>query len=153
MADSTRDETRQRWIATVAVGYTPAGKRIVKRASGRTKTAARNKLREIIKDYEDGLTLARNGATVAQAANDWLTYGLTGRDPKTIETRRILADQHVIPALGARKLQQLSADDVDRWLAEKSQTLSTRTLYDIRSTLSRSLELDPLRRTLTVWGQ
>ncbi|MEV1244215.1 hypothetical protein [Nonomuraea sp. NPDC049750] len=33
-----RDETRQRWIASVRVGYTPAGKRIVKKASGKTKT-------------------------------------------------------------------------------------------------------------------
>jgi hypothetical protein len=63
---------------------------------------------------------------------DWLTFGLNGRDPSTIETRRILAEGHVIPALGARKLRDLSAEDVDRWLAEKSKTLSTRTLRDIR---------------------
>ncbi|WP_329427200.1 hypothetical protein OG339_43735 [Streptosporangium sp. NBC_01495] len=32
------DETRERWIASVTVGYTPAGKRIVKKADGKTKT-------------------------------------------------------------------------------------------------------------------
>ena len=41
------DETRQRWVASLTVGYTPAGKRIVKRGSGRTKTEAQRKLREM----------------------------------------------------------------------------------------------------------
>jgi hypothetical protein len=34
----------------------------------------------------------------------------------------------VIPALGGRKFSELSAEDVDRWLAEKAQTLSTSTV-------------------------
>lgn len=73
------DEARQRWIATITVGYTPAGKRIVRKASGKTKTEAHTKLREKIRDYEDGLTAAQTGYTVAQAVEDWLTYGLNGR--------------------------------------------------------------------------
>jgi hypothetical protein len=32
------DEHRQRWIATASLGYRSDGKRIIKRASGRTKT-------------------------------------------------------------------------------------------------------------------
>jgi len=35
------DERRQRWIVSFTVGYTPAGKRIVRKAAGRTKTEAR----------------------------------------------------------------------------------------------------------------
>ena len=42
--------------------------------------------------------------------------------------RTILARTHVIPALGARKLAQLSAEEVDEWLATKAKTLSTDTL-------------------------
>jgi integrase len=123
----------------VTVGYTPAGKRIVKRGSGRTKTAAKNKLKEIVRDHEDGVASSPHSYTVAQAVTDWLTYGLGGRDGSTVETRRILAEQHVIPALGARKLRELSAEDVDRWLADKAQTLSTRTLQDVRSILRRAV--------------
>ncbi len=115
------DATRGRWIATLTLGYSPAGKRVVKRGSGRTKTEAKNKLKEIIRDYDDGLPSAPHAYTVAQAVNDWLDYGLSGRNPNTVETRRILAHQHVIPALGARKLCELSAEDVDRWLAEKAR--------------------------------
>ena len=43
-------------VASVTVGYAPSGKRIVKRGRGRTKTEAQRKLREIIRDYEDGQT-------------------------------------------------------------------------------------------------
>ena len=38
-------ESRQRWIATAQLGFQPDGKRIVKTATGRTKTEAKNKLR------------------------------------------------------------------------------------------------------------
>jgi uncharacterized membrane protein len=60
--------------------------------------------------------------------NDWLAYGLAGRDPGTVENCTILSQNHVIPALGARKLRDLSAEDIDRWLAAKAKTLSTLTL-------------------------
>jgi integrase len=56
-----------------------------------------------------------------------------------VETRKILARQHVIPDLGSRKLTELSAEDVDRWLADKARTLSTRTLRDIKSILRRAV--------------
>jgi integrase len=121
------------------VGYTPAGKRIVKTASGKTKTAAKDALKIIIRDYEDGLAIAPHDYTVAMAVTDWLTYGLNGRDPQTVTTVTILANVHVIPGLGARKLRELSADDVDKWLAEKAKSLSTRTLRDIRSILRRAI--------------
>jgi len=133
------DETRQRWVASLTVGYTPAGKRIVKRGRGRTKTEAQRKLREIIRDYEDGQIIGGHGYTVAQAVREWLEFGLSGRDEDTIKKCTILANTHVIPALGARKLRDLSADDVDRWLADKAGTLSTRTLREVFSVLKRAI--------------
>ncbi|MFG2181076.1 tyrosine recombinase XerC [Streptomyces abikoensis] len=133
------DDRRQRWIATASLGYDPSGKRIVKRASGRTKTAAKTKLKEVLRDYEDGLAIAPTGYTVKDAVTDWLKYGLAGRDETTVTTNTILCNTHVIPALGARKLRDLSADDVDKWLADKSKVLSTRSLEAIRSCLNRAV--------------
>ncbi|MGC2003711.1 tyrosine-type recombinase/integrase [Trebonia sp.] len=80
-----------------------------------------------------------HGYTVAQAVRDWLEFGLPGRDEDTIAKCTILANSHIIPALGARKLRELSADDVDRWLADKAQTLSTNTLANLHSILKRSV--------------
>ncbi|MCI2239539.1 site-specific integrase [Paenibacillus sp. TRM 82003] len=134
------DEKRQRWIATASLGFTPAGKRIVKRGSGKTKTEARTKLKEVLRDHDDGLTIAPTNYTVAQAVEDWLTYGLHGRSETTVVTNQILARTHVIPELGARKLRDLNAEDVDRWLARKAETLSTRTLQGIHSCLNRAVK-------------
>ncbi|MFD9880095.1 tyrosine recombinase XerC [Streptomyces alboflavus] len=134
------DDKRQRWIATASLGYNPSGKRIVKRASGMTKTAAKAKLKEVLRDYEDGLAIAPTGYTVKDAVNDWLKYGLPGRDQSTVTTNTILCNTHVIPALGARKLRDLSADDVDKWLADEARVLSTRTLESIRSCLNRAVK-------------
>jgi integrase len=133
------DDRRQRWIASLTVGYTPSGKRIVKRGSGRTKTEAQRKLREIIHDYEDGQVTSSSGYTVAQAVRDWLQFGMSGRRESTITKCTTMANSHVIPALGSRKLRELTADDVDRWLASKARTLSTDTLRILHSILRRSI--------------
>ena len=65
MAASHGDSARQRWVASITVGYTASGQRIFKRARGRTKTEAQRKLKEIIRDYEDGLVIGGYGYTVA----------------------------------------------------------------------------------------
>ncbi|MGC9670857.1 site-specific integrase [Planosporangium sp. 12N6] len=133
------DEARQRWIASVTVGYTPAGKRIVRRGSGKTKTEARDKLKEVLRDHEDGLVIAPQSFTVADAVTDWLTYGLNGRAKGTVDKCTHLCRSHIIPAIGARKLRELSATDVDRWLADKAEILSTRTLRELYACLNRSV--------------
>lgn len=101
------DESRQRWIATVTVGYDGRGKRIVRKASGRTKTEAKTRLRELVHDREDGLT--RAGYTVGDAVEDWLAYGLGRQGPSTVEKYRNLCATHIIPLLGRRKLRDLRA--------------------------------------------
>ncbi|BCJ55092.1 integrase [Actinoplanes sp. NBRC 14428] len=130
------DEARQRWIASVTVGYTPAGKRIVRKASGKTKTEAHAALRTKIREYEDGLSLAQTGYTVAQAVEDWLAYGLTGRGVSTVEKNRYLC-KHIIAGLGARKLRDLTATDVDRWLVQLAKNLSTSTVQRVYECLNR----------------
>src|SRR3569833_1558824 len=133
------DDQRKRWIASVTIGYTPAGKRIVRKASDRPKTKALAKLREKARDRDDGLPIEPGHYTVADAVRNWLEFGLTGREASTVENKRILADKHVIPELGARKLRELSADDVEQWLARKAKQVSTRTLQELRSILKRSV--------------
>ncbi|MFI9559322.1 tyrosine recombinase XerC [Nonomuraea endophytica] len=134
------DEKRQRWIASLTIGYTPAGKRIVKKGSGKTKTEAKNKLKEVLRDHEDGLLTAPGNHTVEVAVRDWLAHGLGKLTPRTQQLYAGLCHAHIIPALGKRKLAELSADDVDAWLASKAKTLSTRTLQIIRACLNRSIK-------------
>ena len=133
------DSKRRRWIATVTVGYSPAGKRIVRKASDKTKSGALAKLKENMRDHADGLAIAPHKYTVADAVENWLEFGLASRGPSTVAKYRILAATHIIPEIGARKLRELSADDVDHWLAREAQTLSTDTLRQVRSILKRAV--------------
>ena len=131
------DEKRQRFIAEVTIGYTPAGKRIFRRGSGKTKTEARAKLKEVMRDRDDDLNVTDPNFTVAHAATDWLQYGLNGRAQSTRKSYRILVETHIVASLGARKIRQLTAHDVDKWLVQESKTLSTRTVRLLHSLLSR----------------
>jgi integrase len=133
------DERRQRFIAEVTVGYSPAGKRIVRRGSGRTKTEARQKLKAVLRDLDDGLTVEPRNVTVTDVVEDWLAFGLAGRAPSTVAKCTTLCRTHVIPALGARKLRELSASDVDRWLAAKAGELSTSTVQNLHNYLNRAV--------------
>ena len=106
--------------------------------SGRTKTGAKTKLREAQRARDDGLPAGRRDYTVRQAVEAWLEHGLAGRDPNTVRNRTILA-RHLLPALGSRRLAELTADEVDRWLAGKSKGLSTDTLAKLLSILRQSV--------------
>jgi hypothetical protein len=130
----------------VTVGYKPNGKRITRKVSDPTKTGAKENLKALVREIDDDEAVVGKRYTVANAVTERLEFGLPGRSKDTLEKLRILADTHVIPSLGARDLQNsasnrkiLTADDVDRWLAEKAKVLATRTLQDLLSILRRSI--------------
>jgi integrase len=148
------DETRQRWIATVTIGYNGLGKRVTRKASAPTKTEAKAKLKELLSDYDDGLSAMSGGYTVGEAVNYWLTYGLSGRDPRTVGMYRTYAETHILPALAKRKLRELAVEDVEMLLAQKSADLSTRSLRILHSILSRAVKhaqvRDKVRRNVVL---
>jgi hypothetical protein len=49
------DESRQRWMAAVDVGFSPTGKRQRRWVSGKTKTEAKQKSLALRRDQTDGL--------------------------------------------------------------------------------------------------
>lgn len=151
------NEARQRWMATVDLGFTPLGKRRRAYISAKTKTEAKNKLMALRRDQTDGLPVEQRGYTVRAAVESWLQYGLVGREPSTVENRRVMAEKHVIPALGARKLVELTAEEVDAWLVEKAMTLSTvsvvRLLSILRSSIQRAQAHELVRRNVALLCQ
>jgi len=148
------DEQRQRWIATITVGYDGRGKRITRKASGKTKTEAKDKLKEIQRAYDDGMVTATTAYTVGDAVTYWLAYGLNGRNPHTVEMYRTYIETHIIPAIGKRKLRELTVEDVEKLLSDKSAVLSTRSLRIIHSILNRAMKKaqarDKIRRNIVL---
>jgi hypothetical protein len=76
---------------------------------------------------------------VANAVQDWLSKGLRGHDPHTIGTLTTLAEQHVVPLIGAAKLKELTADDVDDWLDGLTDRLASSSLHRVHSILKRAI--------------
>ncbi|MEV6875796.1 hypothetical protein [Amycolatopsis sp. NPDC051128] len=134
------NEARQRWIAEVTIGYSPAGKRLTRKRSAKTKTEAKEKLKELIRDLDDGLPTGSSTYTVADAVESWLEHGLSGRDAETVSNYRTLATARIIPQLGKRKLRELSAEDVEKWLTAEAASVSTRTVRLLHSILNRSVK-------------
>jgi NAD(P)-dependent dehydrogenase (short-subunit alcohol dehydrogenase family) len=112
------NEARQRWVGRASLGYNADGKRRIGTVSARTKTEARTRLRALLRDHDDGLPTQR-AYTVGDAVEAWLMHGLVGRDPNTVANRTSLARAHLIPGLGKRRLAELTAEEIDSWLADK----------------------------------
>jgi integrase len=123
-----RDPARHRtcpglWRGELTLGYTGDGIRVRRKVSG---TAVIDKLRDLHHQLDKGVTpkTGYTHYTVRQAAADWLAHGLSGRSPKTVtKNQNVLAP--ILAVIGARKLRDLSADDVRQALAAKATRYST----------------------------
>lgn len=134
------DERNNCFVGAVSLGYTAAGKRRRRTVRGRTKTEVRNKLKDLHGEIETGVTSTAR-YTITEAVRKWLDVGLKGRAPKTIEKCRTLIDNHVVPQIGAARVHDLTADDLDEWLEGRAAELATRTLRELHSILRRSITL------------
>jgi integrase len=132
------------FTGAISLGFGPDGKRRRLKRKGRTKTEVQDKLKKLVEEMESGIKSPEN-YTVKDAVEYWLAKGLKGRDEDTVKTNCILADQHVIPLIGKKKLKELHADDVDDWLDGLKGKLSTRTLQGIHAILKRSIRLAQAR--------
>jgi integrase len=126
------------YTGAIDLGFDGRGNRQRLKRKGRTKAAVKERLVQAVADHDAGLKSAE-GYTVADAVKDWLAKGLKGRDENTIKTNRILAEQHVIPLIGAIKLRKLTADDVDEWLDGLTEKLATRSLQGVHAVLKRAI--------------
>ena len=101
---------------------------------------ARRLLRRFVGELEEG-QVARVGthATVASLIEAWLAQiATTGKAVTTVETYRIVANKHLIPALGRLELGSVSARDLDLYYqAQLTAGMAARTVRLHHSILSR----------------
>jgi integrase len=126
------------YTGAISLGFDGAGKRIRVKRKGRTKTQVKDKLREAADDLEAGIK-TDDKYTVKDAVNDFLSQGLKGKASGTVENYRSLADNNLIPQIGAARLKELTADDLDKWMDERAKELSTRSLRLIHQILERAI--------------
>jgi integrase len=128
------------YIAEVTVAFDARGKRVVRRGYGKTQNIAIKELRRKVKEYEDGLTVEAARYKVEDAVRDWLKYGQGTTADNTWEGYRFNCERHLIPALGKRRLRDLTATEVEEWLASLTMVLGTSMLKQLHSNLNRSVK-------------
>ena len=134
------DEKRQRFVAQKIVGYDGRGKVIIKTGIAKSETAAVESMRKKVKAHEAGLVAGSDRYTVKDAVTDWLTYGQGKTGDNTWEGYRFICNRHLLPVLGARKLKDLTAQEVEKWLHGLTEGLGNSSLKQLHSCLNRSVK-------------
>jgi integrase len=132
------DASKNRYVGAVSLGFNPAGTRIRKKVTGRTKTEVRDKLRDLHKQVEGGLR-PRRRYTVGDALNDWLAVGLDGLSARTVSVYRDTIAKALCSELGAVRLTDLTAGDVQVALTAMASRVSTRTVQIAHNVLVRAI--------------
>jgi integrase len=126
-----------RWRGVISLGYSPDGKRIRRKVSGKTRAVVQDRLRALHSDLDSGVKASPN-YTVRRAAQDWLAEGLEGRSAKTVKkNENVLAP--ILTAIGSRRLRELTADEVHRALTAMAGRYSTAVVAMGHNALTRAI--------------
>jgi integrase len=132
------DASKNRWVGATSLGWSPDGERRIRyKVRGRTKAEVRVKLQALHRELDAGVHTSAT-YTVAACLQDWLAQGLMDKQPSTVENYTRLAG-HLTSALGAVRLKNLTARQVQAALAKLSPSLSTRSLRLVHQILERSI--------------
>jgi integrase len=110
----------KQWYAVVYDGVNPATGQYRRRwvAAGTRRGDAEKLLAELVKRSHQGETVVSEKLTLgAYLTTRWLPIQESRLRPSTYDSYRRNIDLHVIPALGSRQLDQLTADDIDVFYA------------------------------------
>jgi len=126
-----------RWRGVISLGFSPDGRRIRRKVSGKTKAVVQDRLKALHGDLESGVR-ARPNYTVRRAAEDWLKEGLDGRSATTIEKNaHVLAP--MLTTIGARRLRELTAGDVHQALTAMARQYSSAAVAMGHNALTRAI--------------
>lgn len=129
-----------RWMARMDAGYNGEGTRQRKAVYGATKREVVDKLRELIREREQGTLAAGRTPTVGQFLEQWLTAVEPSVRYATLERYSGLCRTHLIPGLGRTRLDRLTPADVEAFCARKlSEGLSQRSVHHLRAVLRTAL--------------
>jgi DNA-binding PucR family transcriptional regulator len=133
------DESRKRYIGAVDLGLSPAGTRIRKKVSGKTKVEVRDRLRELHKETDAGLR-PRRRHTVRDAVEDWLAHGVDGLSEKTVTLYRGTIAKALNEQLSSVRLTDLTATFAAYFEEGGNVTQTARVIHVHVNTLLKRLE-------------
>lgn len=137
-----RKTTDKRWCASVSMGYDEGGKPVRKVVTAKTRAEVVKKLKAIQRQLDDGLPLPDQSMTVAQLLDRWYADVLRHQVAESAALGyRSVANHHIVPSIGRKKLAALTTSDVDRLLSSKIDAgLAVSTVRRIRSVLAQAID-------------
>jgi integrase len=140
-----------RWLGFVDVGFDATGKRRRVKISGRTRAEARAKLAVVRRTADAGAPHSDQRVTVGEWLDTWLTQlPPSVKSVNTIDNITWAVQHHLKPAIGARRLRDLSPDDIDAMLRAKAAAgMSRSSLVRLHNVLNRALRLAERRGKLS----
>ena len=107
-------ESDGRWVGSLSLGYDGAGKRRRKVVYGETKGEVAEELRKLQFNHDAGRLVETDELTTGEYLSRWLAVAETKTRPATFARYKQLAEQYLVPALGATKLAKLLPLHVER---------------------------------------
>jgi integrase len=150
-----RQEANGRWRVAVTMAD---GRRVFRRE--RTAEQAEETLRALVEARD--LELEPRRLTLEGWLRSWIDGMATARNarvrPRTLEHYRLVAEEHIIPALGKLELRRVTAGRIQAWLDSGTSLrrdtdgnpvpLSNRTIHHHHAVLRRALNVAVKRRLI-----
>ena len=133
------------WVGAISLGYDRNGRLRRKTVSAKTRSEAMRKLRALQRNADDGLPPPDDRLTVTQLFDRWLRDVVPLRvAPSTVENYTSVVKNHIKPALGRKRVSRLTFDDIQEFIAKKTEEgCAGRTVR-----LCRSLLVDALNQAV-----
>lgn len=139
-----RQRPNGRWEGRVTIGHDPGtGRQKQISVYGATQKEVRIRLQEMAVEIENGVFVEPNKMTVESWMNTWLESYLESAKPSTRISYEQHVRNHIVPALGATKLNALRPDMVQRFIKSLSQPgkdLSPKTIKNVHGVLHAALK-------------
>jgi integrase len=125
------------------------GRRIMRKAPKQSERGAERLLRDLLAQRDRG-ELTRGGTTLADFKEEWLrACRLRNCRPRTLDTYREKLETHVMPTLGKKRLDRLTATDIEKLYHDKLDAgLSPASVGMIHQYLHNLLKLAKRRRLI-----
>lgn len=135
------------WEARYSAGRDPGtGKQIQRSITGKTQKEVAQKLKAATASIDQGTYIAPSKMTVGEWLDIWKHNYLGGVKPLTRDTYITQIDYHIVPALGAIKLETLNAPTIQEFYNSLSKprgkniALSPKTVKNVHGVLHEALQ-------------
>jgi len=136
-----QDRQSRKWTVIVDVPSPDGRRRQARRRGFKTKKEAEVALAELTASVRDGSYVSTSSTTISSYLNDtWLPSISSRVRPTTADSYRRIVKTHIVPALGAVKVQALSEPMVEAWIATLiAAGVNPKTIRNIHAVLSKAL--------------